>query len=78
MNILIGNIPPETAEEEIKQLLVKYGFPEFTSCQLLPGAGSLPAAMIGFEGVHCEGIRPLIERVDGMFWKDRSISVTIA
>jgi RNA recognition motif-containing protein len=78
MNIVINNVPPETTEDEVKQLLVKYGFPEFTSFQMEPGDGTRPLAIIGFEGVHNEGIRPLIQRVDGLFWKDRRISVAMA
>jgi len=76
MRVWIGNLPPETTAEEVKELLVKYGFPEPTGMEPVPGDGTRPGMSVDFEGVPAEGIRPLIERVDGLFWKDRQIVVT--
>ncbi|HEX6828444.1 MAG TPA: RNA-binding protein [Burkholderiales bacterium] len=78
MRIWVGNLSPEATEEEVKALLVKYGFPEPTGVQLVPGDGTRPVMVVEFEGVHEEGIRPLIGRVDGMFWKGCQIVVTQA
>ncbi|HEX6829209.1 MAG TPA: RNA-binding protein [Burkholderiales bacterium] len=78
MRIWVENLSPEATEEEVKALLVKYGFPEPTGMQLVPGDGTRPGMVVEFEGVHEEGIRPLIERVDGMFWKGRTLTVSQA
>jgi RNA recognition motif-containing protein len=78
MRIWVGDLPPEATAEEVKELLVKYGFPEPTGIELVPGDGTRPGMSIDFEGVHPEGIRPLIERVDGLYWKGRQIVVTQA
>ncbi|HSD59349.1 MAG TPA: RNA-binding protein [Burkholderiales bacterium] len=78
MKIWVDNLPPEATVDEVKELLVKYGFPDPTGIQSLPGDGTHPGMSVDFEGVHPEGIRPLIERVDGLFWKGRQIVVTQA
>ena len=77
MNIWIGNLPPEASDEEIKQLLVRHGFPEFSDIQRMPGDGTSPAALVGFEGVPREGLWPLVERLEGLYWKNRTLTVTL-
>lgn len=75
--LLVGNLPPNTAEEDLKALLVKYGFPPFTSMEAIPGDGSRPAVALEFEGVDAETLRKLTLRVHDLFWVDRRISVMV-
>ncbi len=78
MNIWIGNLAPDTTEQEVREFLAKYGFPDPTGVQSVPGDGTRPGMALEFEGVHPEGLRPLVERVDGLYWKGRPIVVTMA
>ena len=75
--LLVGNLPPDTAEEDLKALLVKYGFPPFTSMGAIAGDGSRPAVSLDFEGVDAETLRKLTPRVHDLFWVDRLISVMV-
>jgi RNA recognition motif-containing protein len=78
MRIWIGNLAPETTEQEVKELLAKYGFPESTGIIPAPGDGTRPGMVVEYEGLHAEGIRRYVERLDGVFWKGRSIVVSLA
>jgi len=75
MNLWIGNIAPDTTDEELKAFLVKYGAPAFTSIQHVPGDGSRPAAIVTFEGVSTEELAKIVLRLNGMYWKERSLIV---
>ncbi|MCU0806070.1 MAG: RNA-binding protein [Burkholderiales bacterium] len=75
--LLVGNLPPDTKEEDLKALLVKYGFPPFTSMEAVAGDGSRPAAALEFEGVAAETLRKLAPRVHDLFWVDRRINVLV-
>ena len=78
MKVWVGNLPPEATADEVKQRLVKHGFPECIAMQPVPGAGTRPGMAVEFEGVPAEGIRPFIQRMDGLCWKSRKLVVTIA
>ncbi|HET9701609.1 MAG TPA: RNA-binding protein [Burkholderiales bacterium] len=78
MNIWIGNLAPGTTEAEVRALLEKYGFPEPTGILAVPGDGMRPGFMLEYEGLHAEGIRQFVDRLDGLYWKGRSIVVSIA
>ena len=41
--LLLGNVDSGASDDEIKALLVKYGFPEFDAIEHMPGDGSRPA-----------------------------------
>lgn len=75
--LFVGNLPPNTKEEDLKALLVKYGFPPFTSMEAIAGDGSRPAVSLDFEGVDAETLRKLTPRVHDLFWVDRRISVMV-
>ena len=73
----IGNIPPQTSDDELKALLVKYGFPPFDGIQHVDGDGSRPAAMVNFEATDAMDLQALQPRVEGLFWKDRRLNVQV-
>jgi hypothetical protein len=77
-SLWIANIAPGTSDDELKEFLARYGFPAFTAIEHVPGDGSRPAALVKFEGVDAEVLRPLQPRVDRMFWKGRTLSVQLA
>lgn len=73
----IGNIAPGTSDDEVKALLVKYGFPEFDGIQHIPGDGSRPAAMVMFEGTDPLKLQQLQPRVHNLYWKERRLNVSV-
>ena len=75
--LFVGNLPPDTKEEDLKALLVRYGFPPFTSMASISGDGSRPAATLTFEGTDAETLRKLAPRVHDLFWVDRHINVIV-
>ena len=77
MKIWVGNLSPKVGPEAVKQLLLKYGFPEPTEIVRIPGDGTRPAMVVHFEGMNPEMIRPLVGRLDGLFWEGSHTSLAI-
>ncbi|MGZ8202338.1 MAG: RNA-binding protein [Burkholderiales bacterium] len=73
----IGNISPEASDEELKALLVKYGFPAFDSIEHVPGDGSRPAATVTFDATDAMTLQRLQPRVQNLFWKNRRLNVEV-
>jgi RNA recognition motif-containing protein len=73
----IGNIPPGTTDEELKALLVKYGFPACDEIEHVPGDGSRPAAIVWFATADAQQLGQLQERVHNLYWKDRRLNVSV-
>jgi hypothetical protein len=73
----IGNISPGTSDDELKALLVKYGFPEYDSIQHVEGDGSRPAVMLTFDKTDALQLQKLQSRVHNLFWKDRRLNVSV-
>ncbi|MEJ5988497.1 RNA-binding protein [Ramlibacter sp. PS3R-8] len=75
--LLLGNLAPGTTDEEIRDFLVKYGFPPFDSIEHEPGDGSRPAVVLSFSGLDATSMFNLQERVHDMFWKSRKLTARI-
>lgn len=75
--MLIGNVAPETSDDEVKALLTKYGFPDCDSMQRVAGTGSRPAVMVVFEGCDAAALEALQARVQNLYWKDRRLTVSL-
>ena len=73
----IGNIPPGTSDDELKALLIRYGFPEYNGIEHVTGDGSRPAAMLTFDGADALVLQQLQPRVHNLFWKDRRLNVSV-
>ena len=71
------NIEPGTSDEEIRDFLVKYGFPPYDQIEHEEGDGSRPAAMLTFASVDPTALGDLQERINGMYWKKRKISAQV-
>jgi hypothetical protein len=76
-DLLLGNVENETSDDEIKDFLVKYGFPAFDGIEHLPGDGSRPSVLLHFNEASPETLRSLQPRIQDMFWKSRKIHVEI-
>lgn len=68
MKIWVGNLSPKVGPEAVKQLLLKYAFPEPTEIVPISGDGTRPGMIVNFEGVNPEMIRPLVECLDGLLF----------
>ncbi len=74
----IANIPPDTSEAELKELLTKYGGSEFTAMESVPGDGSRPAAVLSFgDNVPAGALQPMVDRLHGINWKGRDLVVQV-
>jgi hypothetical protein len=73
----VGNVDDSATDEEIKQFLVKYGFPEFDGIEHITGNGSRPAVLLTFNGAPAQALRTLGDRIQDMFWKNRKIHVQV-
>ena len=73
----IGNIAPGTSDDELKALLVKYGFPAFDSIEHVPGDGSRPAVMVSFTMTDPMALQQLQPRVHNLYWKNRRLNVEV-
>lgn len=77
VELLLGNIESGTSDDEIKEFLVKYGFPVFDGIERMPGDGSRPAVLLTFKEAAPETLRSLQPRIQNMFWKNRKLSAQI-
>jgi hypothetical protein len=73
----VANVETETSDEEIKEFLCEYGFPQFDSIQRITGTGRRPAVVLGFNEVTTHALRHLQPRVHSMFWKERTLTVHV-
>jgi hypothetical protein len=76
-DLWIGNIETGTSDQEIKEFLIRYGFPPFYGIKHVPGEGSRPAVVVNFEGLGPETLRRLQPRIHNMFWNQRKINVQV-
>lgn len=74
----ISNIPPDTTEAELKDLLTKYGGAEFTGMESVPGDGTSPAAILSYgENMPAGALQPMADRLNGLNWKGRALTVQV-
>ena len=73
MKLWLGNIAPGTSDDELRELVKKYGSVEVTSIEQVPGDGSRPAAILEVEAGQ-EVMYKLTQRLNGMYWKGRSLT----
>ena len=71
----LTNIDPGAIDEELRAFLAKYGVPECTAIQRFRGDGSRPAPIVSFGGATAETLEKVVLRVNGMYWKERSLVV---
>ncbi|CAB3926462.1 hypothetical protein LMG26858_05871 [Achromobacter anxifer] len=75
--LLINHIEESTSDEEIRNFLVKYGFPAFDQIERVPSAGERPAVLLTFRGASPEDLRVLLPRIHQIFWKSHTIAALI-
>ncbi len=75
--LLLSNIEPGTTDQEIKLFLIKYGFPEYSEIVRMNGDSSRPSARLAFSMLDINLLGKLRDRIHGIFWKGRKISVQL-
>ncbi|MGA7815927.1 RNA recognition motif domain-containing protein [Caballeronia sp.] len=73
----LANVADDTSEDEIRELLIRYGFPSFDTIQRVPGTGSRPAVIVIFNDIEPHALRTLQPRLQNLFWKNRTITAQI-
>ncbi|MGF6920598.1 RNA-binding protein [Paraburkholderia sp. 40] len=76
-DLWVGNVEEDASDDEIREFLIKYGFPPFDEIRRIPGSGSRPAVQLTFKDVGPEILRRLQPRVHDMFWKNRKLVVQV-
>ena len=74
MKLWIGNIAPGTSDEDLKELLKKYG--PGLSCESIKreeGTGSRPGAVVELSGGTMDSADALSRRLNGLYWKEREL-----
>jgi hypothetical protein len=74
MKLWMGNIAPNTSDEEIKELVKKYA-PDLTCTNIerVEGTGSRPGAMLELAGGSLASFDTLSRRLNGIYWKQREL-----
>jgi hypothetical protein len=73
----VGNIAPEASDDELKALLLKYGFPAFDAIERMPGDGTRPAALLTFHATTAGDLQQLQPRVHNLYWKSRRLNIEV-
>jgi hypothetical protein len=76
-SLLIGNVDNNASDDDIRDLLARYGFPPCDSIEHMPGDGSRPAVLLRYGGAPAEALRSLQPRLNELFWKNRKIQVSV-
>jgi hypothetical protein len=74
MKIWIGNIAPGTQDDEIRDLVTRYGIGTVGAIEQVPGDGTRPAVMVEVAATTEQMMRTT-QRLNGLFWKGRSLNV---
>ena len=74
MKLWIGNIAPETSDQELREFLKKYGVDTVASIERVEGDGSRPAAVVEVAATP-EALMKVTQRLNGMFWKGKTLVV---
>lgn len=75
--LLIDNVATGTSDEEVKELLLRYGFPPCDGIEHLPGDGSRITLMLTFADASAAALHNLQPRIHKLFWKDRRLEVEV-
>jgi hypothetical protein len=70
-------VDSSVSDDEIKQFLVRYGFPEFDAIQHIEGNGTRPAVLVTFNDAPAQALRNLQPRIQDLFWNNRKIHVQV-
>jgi hypothetical protein len=73
----MGNVDSSVSDDEIREFLIRYGFPEFDAIEHIAGDGSRPAVLLTFNDAPAQALRNLQPRIQDLFWNNRKIHVQV-
>ncbi|TDN61187.1 RNA-binding protein [Paraburkholderia sp. BL10I2N1] len=76
-DLWVGSREDDASDDEIRECLIKYGFPSFDEIQRYSGTSARPAVALNFNDTTSDALRSLQPRVHDMFRKDRTIVVQV-
>ena len=77
MKLWLGNIDPETTDDELRELVRKYAKLEVSGVTRETGDGSRPGAVLEFAEGDRAALHELQRRLNGLYWKNRSLSAHV-
>ena len=77
MKLWMGNIDPDATDDDLRALLRKYTRLELSRLTRVPGDGSRPGAMLEFDSGDSTALYDAQRRLNGMYWKNRSLTVQV-
>jgi RNA recognition motif-containing protein len=77
MKLWIGNIDPETTDDELRELVRKYTKLEIARIVREAGDNSRPGAVLEFDGADREVLYEAQRRLNGLYWKNRSLTASV-
>jgi len=76
-SLLLGNVKAGASDDEIRDFLVRYGFPPFDAIQHEPGDGSRPSVLLTFAAMDPVALGKLQQRIHDMYWNERRVSAHV-
>ena len=77
MKLWIGNLDPQTTDEQLREFLGKYSTLRIAKITRVPGDGSRPAATLEFENPDFKAVYDAQRRLHGMHWNQRELFVQV-
>ena len=74
MKLWLGNIDPETTDDELRELVRKYTKLEISRVARKAGGGSRPGAVLEFDEGSADELYAVQRRLNGLHWKNRSLT----
>jgi hypothetical protein len=75
--LMLDHVDSETSDGEIKEFLMRYGFPPFDDIEHLPGDPGHSAVLLTFNEVPPDALRALQPRIQNVFWKSHKINAVV-
>lgn len=75
--LLLTPVEASTTDDEVRNFLMKYGFPSFDRIERVPSEGNRPGALVTFDAYSSAALRTLLPRVHQVFWKNHTVAVLV-
>jgi hypothetical protein len=75
--LLIDNVDSGASDEDVRQLLLRYGFPPYDAIEHLPGDGSRATLLLTFADASPAALHSLQPRIQNLFWNHRKLDVEV-
>jgi len=77
MKLWLGNIDPETTDDEQRELVRKYTKLEVAGVTRETGDGSRPGAVLEYAEGDRTALYEAQRRLNGLYWKNRSLTAHV-